>query len=558
MGSTNILDAIAAELEGNDLAAAVNVLIPRTPSSSADIVLAARPSLWKEHDTGLSAIEGIASRAEVTDVQFRGKGRRRKLNVRLRSQWVEELGEGLERGQADRLYVRDLASGSMTVDFCDPNATKAFHVGHLRNLAVGNAIACLGSSAGADVTTLTHVSDIGRAMGEAMAGYLVHSEGDSPESAKIKGDHLIGSCYSRYSVAVREQQGRDPVADPVLSEGAVSGDLAEEILSKWADGDTDTRELWHQIRSWVVEGHEQTLARLGIDFDRVLFESDYTSQIDRFVGNALEAEVAQRGADGSVGFPTGRKEYPYILLLRADGQSTQYLRCVAMWHATRDQLGSSRSIQVMGDEWLAFELYGREMLSRIDSGAAPHPGAFVVHGMVLADEGKVSSSGDGDAWLVDDLLDQLAVDPRLERLATGDTAMSPTEGAALVALAFFLAHPVSKPMAASPGQLFENHSNPGWTLVEAWARAWDSCNDGDADPDAEDPDYRFLLLQAQLHRRFVAEALEHLDVQPLLRFHAHLSGWFLHTPPSPRLGRAMRAVLREGMLALGLMPQRSQ
>lgn len=553
---TNILDTIAAELEGSGLGAEVHVLIPRVPSAAADVVLAGKPSLWGKDANGSIAIESLASCSEVASVQLWGKRRRRKVNVRLQSRWLEALGASLECGQTDAVHVADLAVGrSVVVDFCDPNATKAFHVGHLRNLAVGNAIACLASAAGAEATTLCHVSDMGRAMGEALAGYMTHREGESPESAGVKSDHLVGDCYSRYSATVREKLGvaDDPRAsDPTLSEQALTGgDLAEEMLHRWAAGDAAIGDLWQRLRMWVADGQEKTLGHLGIRFDRLLFESEYTTSIDEFVVRALETGIAERGVDGSVGYTTGRKEYPYILLQHADGQWTQYLRCVAMWDATRQELGDAESIQVMGSEWLAFETFGPAILAAIDPDAIPHPTTFLVHGMVLADHEKVSSSS-GSPWLVDDLLDDLSNDLRLKRLSRRNSEMSLSELATIVALTFFLAHPLTKSMTVSRERLLDAHANPGWKLVEGWDEAWDPRYDGQPDPDLDDADYRFLLLQAQLHRRFVANAFEELDIQPLLRFHAHLCGWFLSTPRTPRLARAMRTILREAFSALGL------
>lgn len=552
----NILDVLASALARRGVTSGINVVATRSPSDAVDLIVVGQPSVWRAANGTPAPVEGIALCPEVESLNVRG--RQRKARLRLRPSWVALAGGRLELGSDVGMTAAGLVKGRRVVlDFCDPNSTKALHVGHLRNLALGEALACVAASAGAEVVTLSHVGDMGRSMGEALAGYRSFFDGRTPASAGMKGDRLVGECYSRYVAETAPDAGDPPLAtDPALSrEDLHHGDLADELLAAWADGEPAVTALWSAIRSWVTEGHSETLERLGVTFDRIFYESDYADRMGAFLDLAMRGGVAERAANGAVVHLTGRDEYPLMLLERADGQWTQYLRCLALWHAMSDLLEGSDSIQVMGREWLPLEAHGKTVLSGADGGAETHPKRYVAHGMVTADGAAVSSSA-GSAWLIDDLLEELSAHSELVALHARHERVEMRRLAAIVALGHFLGQPASAPVSLSLERLLDERALGGWVLARAWVEAWDPRFDGPPDPDPDDLAYRFLAVQSQLHRRFVREALETLDVQPLHRFHAHLCRWFLSAPREPRVGRAMRTVLGSGLSALGLAGRR--
>lgn len=544
----NVLDGIDSVLLRNGLDGRARVVVPQTPAA-ADIVVVGGADLWQRGEDGRAPIDEIADRPEIAKVEIRRK--QRKAELWLQPWWIEALGTALERGDREALHLGDLAADRrFLVDFCDPNATKAFHVGHLRNLAIGHSLASLARAAGADVTSQSMVGDIGRSMGETLAGYLADREGESPATRDIKSDHFVGSCYAGYVESMEPVEGL--ATDPALSrEDDDHDDLAEELLGRWRAADPATVDLWLKLRTWALDGHAQTLERLGIRFDRILLESDFAAEIRNLVERTVAAGVAERAPNGAIGYRTGHDAYPYLLLQRSDGQSTQHLRYLALWHAIVPLLADAHSFQVMGSEWLPLAMHTEEILKRLDPDERIHPATCVVHGMVTASGGVVKSSV-GGGWLIDELLDELAGDEGVASLCSRHGCVDADRVAAMVALGYCLSHPASQPMTIERGQLLDAKSNPGWVLAQAWVEAWDPAHDGRPDPRPEDPEYRFLTVQAQLHRRFVARALERLDVLPLVQFHTHLSQRFLESDRTPSRARAMRSVLGHGLSALGL------
>jgi hypothetical protein len=172
-------------------------------------------------------------------------------------------------------------------------------------------------------------------------------------------------------------------------------------------------------------------------------------------------------------------------------------------------------------------------------------------------EGGALSSSQGSVWLIDALLDELREDPELTALCARHERADAERLAVVIALGLCLSRRKRKTMAFSRELLFHTDANPGWAMAQAWVKAWDQAHDGAPDPEPADRDYRFLLVQSQLHRRFAARSIEAIDPFDLIRFHGHLAQWFLAADDSPRLARAMRTVLAAGLDALALDPARA-
>src|SRR5215218_6400026 len=227
--STNLLDRLDARLAA---LAADEALIPVVPFRPApvDVRLELRDAEWCASAVGYSTLAALATTVEP-------------LGIRFADAELERLGVALEHGGPDVLATQAVAHGRRwVINFGDPNTTKALHVGHLRNIAIGNAVASAAEALGAEVVRQSRVGDFGRSMGEAMAGYLEHGDGRTPERHGIKGDRFIGDCYLRYvrSLPTRAAATADPARDgdaALARERVVHRDAAEELLQRWRAGD---------------------------------------------------------------------------------------------------------------------------------------------------------------------------------------------------------------------------------------------------------------------------------------------------------------------------------
>ncbi len=544
-----------------------------------------RPQQAADAGALAAAREVLAALPEVAAVGARADA----LTVRFADARVASLGAQLESGERGALDTRELLAGAETVvNFCDANPTKALHIGHLRNIALGQALAGALAAAGARVTRQSQVSDYCRSMGEALAGYMELPTHVTPRTYGVKSDHFVGDCFARYAgtLAERPQAG---VEEPALSaEAAVRHDLAEKLLERLNAGEEEVVERWRRLRGWALEGQDETLAALGVKLDRMVYESDSRALTSRVLDTGLARGAFTKAESGAVVYETGEEEYPRLLLARPDGFPTQHLRTIALWHALRGSLDGTRSIELVGEEWHAYVRYHERLVRELESpparspesppgtessrrngtGPAPpqwHPTSNVIYGMVTVAGGAVKSSN-GRPPLVDGLLERLTASEELRELAArGAGRFEPRSLAALVTLGFYLGRPTRKPVDLTLTEMLGLRGGVGWELARAAVHAWSPRYDGPPDPAPEDARYRQTVLQSQVHRQLLARAVERYDVYELARFYGHLSRRYLAAgaergangdarPPGgdARVARAMRSLLAAGLGALGL------
>jgi arginyl-tRNA synthetase len=527
-----------------------------------------RPEQGADAGTLAAAREALAALPEVAAVGTRADG----LTVRFADARVAAQGERMESGEAGALDMRELLAGTETVvNFCDANPTKALHIGHLRNIALGQALAGALAAAGARVTRQSQVSDYCRSMGEALAGYRELPAHVTPRTLGVKSDHFVGECFARYAGTPADRPPQDGAADPargaaaaeeadaaeepaLSAEAAVRHDLAEELLGRLQAGDPEIVERWHRLRAWALEGQDETLAALGVKLDRMVHESDSRHLTRWIVDTGLAGGVLTRTASGAVVYETHDAEHPRLLLARADGFPTQHLRTFALWRSLRDSLDGARSIELVGEEWYAYVHYHERLMRALEPTPAPalapqradppgteparqngigpapapwHPTSNVIYGMVTLEGGAVKSSN-GRPPLVDGLLERLAASDELRELAArGEGRFEPRRLAALIALGFYLGRPTRKPVDLTLTEMLDLRGGIGWELARAAVHAWSPRYDGPPDPAPEDARYRQTVLQSEVHRQLLARAVERYDVYELARFYGHLSRRYL-------------------------------
>ncbi|MCW2953779.1 MAG: Arginyl-tRNA synthetase-like protein [Conexibacter sp.] len=545
----NLLDSLDETLKAAAHGAVFPIAPILQPDGAWDVTV-----IIREEEHADAVAEALAAHPDVASVERN----RQRFVLRIEDERIAQIGAALEAGDATPLATQDLLTAEpYVIDFCDPNATKALHVGHLRNIALGNALSSVLQAAGADVVRETQIGDAGRSMAEAMAGYLSFAKGESPETVGEKSDHFVGRLYAQYVVETAvSTAGIKPQDAPVARDIEEHDDLAESLLKQWQGGDEAATKLWKTVRGWAVDGQDETLARLGVHFDRPLYDSDRVAEIEPLMERALAEGIVTQLPSGALVYETGAEAYPELPLTRDDGFPTQNLRGLVVWDALMRDAPGVTLIHFSGVEWLAHVVHVEEMLRRLQPDRVVYPTTHIQHGMVVAEDGEMSSSK-GSAILIDDLLDALLARPELQAIARPERPGATAEDlAAMTLLGLCLSRPTVKQIEYSPAKLLDGEANIGWVLAQAWSRAWDPANDGPAEPAPEDPGYRFVVMQSQVHRRLLARTIDRLDPLLLVRFLLHLSDWYLGTAPDPRIGREVRTTLGRGLTALGLVRSR--
>jgi len=145
------------------------------------------------------------------------------------------------------------------VEFPSPNTNKPLHLGHLRNMTIGESVSRILEFCGEKVIRANLNNDRGVHICKSMLAYKKWGNNQIP-GPELKPDHLIGDFYVLFSKKAKE--------NPELEQEA------QEMLLKWEKGDKETIALWKKMNSWALEGFKQTFKTFGIKHDKEYFESE--------------------------------------------------------------------------------------------------------------------------------------------------------------------------------------------------------------------------------------------------------------------------------------------
>ena len=300
------------------------------------------------------------------------------------------------------------ASPLVMVEYSSPNTNKPLHLGHIRNNLLGYALSNIIAANGNKVVKTNIVNDRGIHICKSMLAWQKWGNGETPESSGKKGDHLIGDYYvafdKHYKAELSElmEKGMSKeeaeAASPLMAE-------AREMLVKWEAGDKEVRALWEQMNGWVYEGFDETYKRLGVDFDKIYYESDTYLVGKETVLGGLEKGIFYRREDESVWADLTGDGLDEKLLLRSDGTSVYMTQDIGTAQLRFRDYPIDKMVYVVGNE----QNYHFQVLSLLLDKLGFSWGKGLVHfsyGMVELPEGKMKSR-EGTVVDADDLMDEM-------------------------------------------------------------------------------------------------------------------------------------------------------
>ena len=294
------------------------------------------------------------------------------------------------------------------VEYSSPNTNKPLHLGHIRNNLLGYALSNIIAANGNKVVKTNIVNDRGIHICKSMLAWQKWGNGETPASSGKKGDHLIGDYYvafdKHYKAELSElmEKGMSKeeaeAASPLMAE-------AREMLVKWEAGDKEVRALWEQMNGWVYEGFDETYKRLGVDFDKIYYESDTYLVGKETVLGGLEKGIFYRRPDESVWADLTGDGLDEKLLLRSDGTSVYMTQDIGTAQLRFRDYPIDKMVYVVGNE----QNYHFQVLSLLLDKLGFSWGKGLVHfsyGMVELPEGKMKSR-EGTVVDADDLMDEM-------------------------------------------------------------------------------------------------------------------------------------------------------
>ena len=300
------------------------------------------------------------------------------------------------------------------VEYSSPNTNKPLHLGHVRNNLLGFSLAEILKACGNKVVKTNIVNDRGIHICKSMLAWQKWGNGVTPESCGKKGDHLIGDFYVAF-----DQHYKAEIADIMEKEGLSKEEAekrsqlmqeARSMLVRWEDKDPEVRRIWEMMNSWVYAGFDQTYRRMGVDFDKIYYESDTYLEGKEKVLEGLEKGIMYRKDDGSVWADLTADGLDHKLLLRSDGTSVYMTQDIGTAKLRYQDFPIDKMIYVVGNE----QNYHFQVLSLLLDRLGFKWGKDLVHfsyGMVELPEGKMKSR-EGTVVDADDLMDDMVATAR--------------------------------------------------------------------------------------------------------------------------------------------------
>lgn len=417
------------------------------------------------------------------------------LNLTLsKAYWAGILNQASK--DADYGYKHaDDKSPLVMIEYSSPNTNKPLHLGHIRNNLLGYSLSRLISVCGNKVVKTNIVNDRGIHICKSMLAWQKWGNGCTPESLNQKGDHLVGDYYVKFDKEFKAEVKQILATDPEIQAivGADDEKTAEArkaaaeaksplmqearaMLVKWEAGDPEIRGLWEKMNTWVYAGFDETYKLLGVDFDKIYYESNTYKEGKELVLKGLEEGKFYREADGSVWADLTNEGLDKKILLRKDGTSVYMTQDIGTAKLRFRDYPIDKMIYVVGNE----QNYHFQVLSILLDRIGFKWGKELVHysyGMVELPEGKMKSREgtvvDADDLVADMISTAREMSKELGKLDgyTEEEAEQVYRILALGALKYFILKvDPKKTMTFNPKESIDFNGNTGPFVQYAYAR----------------------------------------------------------------------------------------
>ena len=365
------------------------------------------------------------------------------------------------------------------IEYSSPNTNKPLHLGHCRTILLGYSLSEIMKANGYKVVKTNIVNDRGIHICKSMLAWKKWGNGETPELSGKKGDHLVGDYYVLFDKKYKEEQAalqseglskEDAVAQsPLMAE-------VREMLRLWEAGDSETMSLWENMNSWVYAGFDDTYKKLGVDFDKIYYESETYIDGKETVLDGLRRGIFHEKEDGSVWVDLTGDGLDSKLLLRGDGTTVYMTQDIGTAKQRFNDYKIDKMVYVVGNE----QNYHFQVLSIILDKLGFDFGKDLYHlsyGMIELPEGKMKSR-EGTVVDADDMIAEMVLTAKETSAELGkldgcseDEANTIARIVGMAALKYFILKvDPKKNMTFNPKESIDFNGNTGPFIQYTYAR----------------------------------------------------------------------------------------
>ena len=276
----------------------------------------------------------------------------------------------------------------MVIEYCGPNTNKPLHLGHVRNMALGNAMCRILSFQGNKVHPVNIINDRGVHICKSMLAYQKWGNNQKPDK---KSDHFVGDFYVLYA----QRAAKDPTLETEV----------QQMLVAWEKNDPKVRALWKKMNSWVLKGFAQTYKRFGIAFDKEYFESQLYEAGKEVALEGLKKGVFVKDEKNSIVAPLEVQGLPNKVVLRGDGTSVYVTQDLYLAQQRYEDYHFDKMMYVVASEQ---QLHFQQLFKIMELLQRPHASKLyhLSYGMVHLPTGRMKSR-EGTVIDADEIMDEM-------------------------------------------------------------------------------------------------------------------------------------------------------
>ena len=397
------------------------------------------------------------------------------LNIELNNNfWIESIIK-ISKTKNYGITKKNNKSETTLVEFSSPNTNKPLHLGHIRNIVLGDSVSRIIEATGKNVKRVQIINDRGIHICKSMLAWQNFGNGETPEKANMKGDHLVGKYYVKfnqeYNKELAELRGQGYSEDECINKSKLNKE-AKELLLRWESNDSEVIKLWSQMNNWVYAGFNETYKKLGVTFDKNYYESETYLLGKDLIEEGLKSNVFYKKEDNSVWVDLTEFGLDEKLLLRSDGTAVYITQDIGTAIQRFKDFKFSEMVYTVGNE----QNYHFDVLFKILK-KLNYSWANMCHhlsyGMVDLPEGKMKSR-EGTVFDADDLLRHVLYSSiELSNQLNKKNVLS-NEDHKVISLAaikyFLLKVDAKKNMMFNPKESIDFNGNTGPFLLYTYAR----------------------------------------------------------------------------------------
>mgnify|MGYP001393763534 CR=1 FL=1 len=330
------------------------------------------------------------------------------LNLTLTDEVIAKIFEKIKRTNEFGSKKSNSSLPSAMIEYSSPNTNKPLHLGHMRNILLGDSISRILKASGRNVIQVQIINDRGVHICKSMWAWKKFGDGETPNSTGLKGDHLVGKYYVLFDKEYKRQinESVSNGTDQEEAKKTVPCILeVQKMLLDWESGDTEVVELWSKMNTWVYSGFEKTYERLGIVFDKNYYESETYILGKKDIKEGLESGVFYKKPDNSVWIDLKSEGLDEKIVLRKDGSSVYITQDIGTAIQRFKDFKIDSLTYVVGNEqdyhfrvlFLILEKLGYSWARKLRN---------LSYGMVELPTGKMKSR-EGKVVDADDLMDEM-------------------------------------------------------------------------------------------------------------------------------------------------------